>query len=402
MGNFEKQTRLSHQVWPPLECCAQARAQKRGPVRRMNFPCGDKILSPPSALARLARCCPPPSLSSFEWHSNGASFPFKSGGNKKVRPNRFLLVAAVCAAQIAGSPHSGKVGNPTPTTSVCGGHRGRCHKDKVVSALNSPEREREQSESLCVGWRRCIPSPTWRAICAKTVDGKENKRSMGPSTDRPAHPVAACISCEQDGRSAAANICPRSRRRTRREQRSQRPPFAGCPTIRDVLCYGGGGGLPLVTEIHPKPLNCKSTPNTASATPGAAHTLRSSSIVCRTLRNSLQEICSATGRKNSNWAKTKRRKTKTRTANETSERTAGKRRRTTIAGDDSATLPPFFTVFIFGNQFRESQSLLPSLVTDLEKEEMVSGLVTRRPPPPHPWSHASRPSLFCHFSGRFV
>ena len=59
VGNFEKQTRLSRQVWPPLECCAQARAQKRGPVRRMNFPCGDKILSPPSAIARLARCCPP-------------------------------------------------------------------------------------------------------------------------------------------------------------------------------------------------------------------------------------------------------------------------------------------------------------------------------------------------------
>ena len=70
---------------------------------------------------------------------------------------------------------------------------------------------------------------------------------------------------ERRGNAAAANICPRSRRRTRREW-SQRPPFTECPTMRGTAQCSRG--VPLVTEIHPKPLNCKSTPNTAGAHAG--------------------------------------------------------------------------------------------------------------------------------------
>lgn len=71
---------------------------------------------------------------------------------------------------------------------------------------------------------------------------------------------------ERGRNAAAANICPRSRRRTRREW-SQRPPFTECPTKRGTAHCSRG--VRLVTEIHPKPLNCKSTPNTARATAGA-------------------------------------------------------------------------------------------------------------------------------------
>ena len=70
--------------WPSLEFCAQRGSGPSGgplsefPMRRQN-----------PLLQLLARCVVA-GLSSFEWNSNGASFPFKSGRNKKVRPNRFV------------------------------------------------------------------------------------------------------------------------------------------------------------------------------------------------------------------------------------------------------------------------------------------------------------------------
>ena len=121
VGNFEKQTRLSRQVWPPLEFCAQARAQKRGPVRRISHAATKSSPLLQLLLGSLVVAHLPLFLSSFEWHSNGASFPFKSGGNKKVRPNRFLPCR--CRRRCVRCTNSRlarswKVGNPTPTTSV--------------------------------------------------------------------------------------------------------------------------------------------------------------------------------------------------------------------------------------------------------------------------------------------
>ena len=61
------------------------------------------------------------------------SFPFKSGGNKKVQPFRFSPVCAQIALSL-----SIFLCNSTPSTcpSVRSAVR-RCHNDEVVSALNS-------------------------------------------------------------------------------------------------------------------------------------------------------------------------------------------------------------------------------------------------------------------------
>ena len=86
-------------------------AQERGPLRRISH-----AATKSSSLLQqlLAGCCPPLPVSPLQFRmeflSDGASFPFKSGANKKVRPNRsFVAAAAVCTAQIAGSPS-----RPTP------------------------------------------------------------------------------------------------------------------------------------------------------------------------------------------------------------------------------------------------------------------------------------------------
>ena len=88
-------------------------------------------------LQLLARCVVA-GLSSFEWNSNGASSPFKSGRNKKVRPNqgpnRFVRSrrpAAVCAAQIAGSPLA---------LALCGGQPDT-DDDVDVAARAAPRRQ---------------------------------------------------------------------------------------------------------------------------------------------------------------------------------------------------------------------------------------------------------------------
>ena len=65
-----------------------------------------------------------------------------AAATKKSKP----FPAAVCTAQIAGSPSpslSGQAGGQPDTDNLDVGG-GRCHNDKVVSALNSPSRE-----SLC-------------------------------------------------------------------------------------------------------------------------------------------------------------------------------------------------------------------------------------------------------------
>ena len=97
-----------------------SKSSKEGPVRRISHAATKsspplQLLLGPLVVAHL--------LSSFEWHSNGASFPFKSGGNKKVRPNRFLPCRCRRRRHCVRCTNtrlarSWKVGNPTPTTSA--------------------------------------------------------------------------------------------------------------------------------------------------------------------------------------------------------------------------------------------------------------------------------------------
>ena len=114
----------SHAKYGHLSNVVHKQELKRGgplgefPMRRQN-----PLLSFSSCSARsLLPTSLPPSLSSFEWHSNGASFPFKSGGNKKVRPNRFLPCRCrrrrCVRCTNSRLARSWKVGNPTPMTSV--------------------------------------------------------------------------------------------------------------------------------------------------------------------------------------------------------------------------------------------------------------------------------------------
>ena len=108
VGNFEKQTRLSRQVWPPLEFCAQARAQKRGPLGEFPMRRQNPLLSFSSCSARslLPTSLPPSPV------SNGIPtaplFLLRAAVTKKsVQTVSFPVAAAaaatVCAAQIPGS-----------------------------------------------------------------------------------------------------------------------------------------------------------------------------------------------------------------------------------------------------------------------------------------------------------
>ena len=85
-------------------------------------------------LQLLARCVVA-GLSSFEWNSNGASFPFKSGRNKKVRPNRFVRSRRGRCVRCTNSRLS-----PPLALALCGGQPDT-DDDVDVAARAAPRRQ---------------------------------------------------------------------------------------------------------------------------------------------------------------------------------------------------------------------------------------------------------------------
>ena len=142
-------------------------------------------------------------------------------------------------------------------------------------------------------------------------------------------------------------------------------------------------GVPLVTEIHPKPLNCKSTPNTAGAHAGLlldrvphveefppGNLLRRRPQKFQLGKNQKEEDDDGEDGERDNREKRSSEK-------ETDERRLPAMIRQLCRRRSSQYL---FSEISFGNRSHSFPPSFPLNVTDLEKEEMVSGLVTRRPP----------------------